>query len=86
MRVIALTLLTLLALALAQSQPHAIQVQEAWVRLMPPVLKSTSAYLSLSNPSERPLRLVGAASPLAQSVVLMTDFREVRGGCRECAT
>ena len=76
MRGIALALL--LALALAQSNPNSIQARDAWLRLTPPVIKSTSAYLILTNLSPRPLRLVGASSPLAESALVMTDYREVR--------
>ncbi len=51
-----------------------------WVRLVPPVVKDTAAYLTLENRGSAPLRLVGAETEVAQRVSIHMDHREHRGG------
>jgi len=51
-----------------------------WVRLVPPVVKDTAAYLTLENRGRLPLRLVGAETGVAERVSLHQDHREHRGG------
>ena len=72
-RLLALTLLALPALAQVVAVP-------GWVRLVPPVVRDTAAYLTLENRAKTPLRLVGAESPLAERVSLHRDHREQKGG------
>ncbi|MBO1438730.1 copper chaperone PCu(A)C [Meiothermus sp. CFH 77666] len=55
-------------------------VQNGWVRLSPPTLKDTTAYMTLTNPTVWDLRLVGGSTPVAEMVMLMSDYKEVRGG------
>lgn len=65
-------LLFLLALASAQV------VREGWVRFSPG--PNAAAYLTLENPGDLPLRLVGARTPVAERVELHETFmREVEG-------
>jgi copper(I)-binding protein len=79
-------LLPALALALALglpglAQPAAgVRLLEGWVRLTPPTLRSTAAYVVLSNPTGRALRLTGGSSEVAGMVMPMTDYRETRDG------
>ncbi len=68
-------LLPLLAPALAQ-----VVAAPGWVRLVPPVVPDTAAYLTLENRGKTPVRLVGATTPIAQRVSLHRDYRETRGG------
>lgn len=68
-----LILLGGLALAQAVAIP-------GWVRLVPPVVKDTAAYLTLENRGKTPLRLVGAETDVAERVSLHQDHREHRGG------
>ncbi|WP_337844081.1 copper chaperone PCu(A)C [Thermus sp.] len=75
MRTLAL-LLPFLALALAQR----VEVQPGWVRLVPPVLQDTAAYLTLLNRGDKPLRLLGGETPVARRVSLHRDQREQRDG------
>ncbi|BCZ87876.1 copper chaperone PCu(A)C [Thermus thermophilus] len=51
-----------------------------WVRLVPPVVKDTAAYLTLENRGKLPLRLVGAETDVAERVSFHQDYREHRGG------
>lgn len=55
-------------------------VTPGWVRLVPPVVKDTAAYLTLENPSNTPLRLVAAETEVAQRVSIHRDYREHHGG------
>ena len=65
-------LLFLLALASAQV------VREGWVRFSPG--PNDAAYLTLENPGDLPLRLVGARTPVAERVELHETYvREVEG-------
>lgn len=68
-------LLLLLAPALAQ-----VVATPGWVRLVPPVVPDTAAYLTLENRGKTPVRLVGATTPIAQRVSLHRDYRQTRGG------
>lgn len=63
--------------ALVLAQPVA---SGGWVRLVPPVVRDTAAYLTLENRGKTPLRLVGAETPVAQRVSLHQDYREQREG------
>lgn len=47
------------------AQAPALKVEKAWVRLMPG--KVTAAYMVLSNPSAKPVKIIGASSPIAAS-------------------
>ncbi|RTG95548.1 copper chaperone PCu(A)C [Thermus scotoductus] len=51
-----------------------------WVRLVPPVVKDTAAYLTLENRGKTPLRLVGAETEVAERVSFHQYHREHRGG------
>jgi copper(I)-binding protein len=55
-------------------------VEPGWVRLVPPVVQDTAAYLALENRGKTPLRLVGAETPVAKRVSLHRDYQERRGG------
>ena len=46
----------------------AVDVQQAWMRAMPPGQPTAAAYLELVNPGNSPVRLVAASCPLAKSV------------------
>lgn len=56
-------LLTLISLA--QAQPT-LKLEQGWVRWVPGNI--TAAYLVLYNPSNRPIRIVGASTPIATRV------------------
>ncbi|WP_038055150.1 copper chaperone PCu(A)C [Thermus amyloliquefaciens] len=68
-------LILLGSLALAQAA-----VTPGWVRLVPPVVKDTAAYLTLENRGKTPLRLVGAETEVAERVSFHQNNREHRGG------
>ncbi|WP_448566785.1 copper chaperone PCu(A)C [Thermus sp.] len=57
-----------------------VAVEPGWVRLVPPVVPDTAAYLTLANRGKTPLRLVGAETPVAKRVSLHRDYQEHRGG------
>jgi len=70
-----LPILLFLFPALAQ-----VVVEPGWVRLVPPVVPDTAAYLTLVNRGQTPLRLVGAETPVASRVSLHRDHQEHKGG------
>lgn len=57
------------------TQPLPVTVQGATVAAVPPSIKDTAAYMTLTNSSDRPIKLVGAATPLAAHPMLMTTTR-----------
>lgn len=64
---------TCLALTFGAAQAPALQIQNAWVRLVPN--KTTAAYMVISNPSARPVKIVGFATPIATRTELhQTQF------------
>lgn len=75
MRWIKLFLLAGLALA----QP-ALQLREGWVRRVPGNI--TAAYLVLYNPGARPLKIVGASTPVATRV----EFHQTTTGKDEISS
>jgi len=54
-----------LVLGLAWAQP-ALELKEGWVRRVPGNI--TAAYLVLYNPGSKPVRIVGASTPIATRV------------------
>ncbi len=54
----------------------ALLVDQAWIRLVPPVARTSAAYLVLHNHSSRNLRLIGAATGIADSVELHATLEE----------
>lgn len=73
-RPITLLLIAVLNLVLAQAP----MVENAWVRLTPPTLKDTAAYMVIVNPSDKPLRLVGGETDVAMMVMPMIFTVEIR--------
>lgn len=64
-----------LALALAWGPALAqVTAEGGWIRLAPPVVQSTAAYLTLVNRGPTPLRLLGARTPLAERVSLHESY------------
>ncbi|APE30113.1 hypothetical protein BOX17_03590 [Halomonas aestuarii] len=64
--------LTLLSLSLfsAAAEAQSITVDDPQVRAVPPGSTTTAAFMSLTNPGETDLALVGGASPLAGTLEL----------------
>ena len=56
----------------AGAQALPVTVQGATVAAVPPSIRDTAAYMTLTNKSDQPIKLVGAATPLASSPMLMT--------------
>lgn len=59
----------------AKTQPLPVTVQGATVAAVPPSIKDTAAYMTLTNRSKQPIKLVGAATPLAAHPMLMITTR-----------
>lgn len=55
----------LILLGLAQAQPI-LKLEQGWVRRVPGNI--TAAYLVLYNPTNKPIRIVGASTPVATRV------------------
>ena len=63
---------TVAATQKAGAQALPVTVQGATVAAVPPSIRDTAAYMTLTNKSDQPIKLVGAATPLASSPMLMT--------------
>lgn len=68
-----------LSLALGMAQTLPIQVQDPFVRLVPPNLKDSAAYMTLINTSDKPLRLIAGSTPAAAMLMLMEGTSEMKG-------
>ena len=78
MRVFAAALAAgLLSLAAVAAQPK-LALEDAWVRAMPPFQPNSAGYLSVTNPGEVAVAIVGASSNVADKVELHTT-RKVDG-------
>jgi periplasmic copper chaperone A len=68
----------LLSLAAVAGQDTALEIENAWVRALPPFQPNTAAYLSLANRGDVAVAIVGASSNAAEKVELHTT-RKVDG-------
>jgi periplasmic copper chaperone A len=68
----------LLSLSAVAAQDSNLQIEDAWVRALPPLQHNTAAYLTLVNQGEVAIAVVGASSPVAKKVQLHTT-RKVDG-------
>src|ERR1700732_1599583 len=57
-----------------------IQVENAWLRAVPPVAEATAAYMKIRNLSQSSYRLIGASSPIATKIEPMITTRHQRKG------
>lgn len=57
-------LLLLAALWASSATADSLKVEDAWVRLSPPGAKVTAAFMTLRNPSTRPVVVSKASSPV----------------------
>ncbi len=73
-----LLVIGLAAVIAVAGEPGALVVSDAWVRALPPGQANTAAYLTLSNPGDEMITVVGASSGLAGKVEIHTT-REVDG-------
>jgi periplasmic copper chaperone A len=55
--------LSFFVLTFAVAQSPALQIQNPWVRLVPN--KTTAAYMVITNPSARPIRIMGFSAAIA---------------------
>ena len=68
----------LLSLAAVAEQDTALEIENAWVRALPPFQPNTAAYFSLVNRGDVAVAIVGASSNVAEKVELHTT-RKVDG-------
>lgn len=68
----------LLSPAAVAEQDTALEIENAWVRALPPFQPNTAAYLSLVNRGDVAVAIVGASSNAAEKVELHTT-RKVDG-------
>lgn len=66
---------------LAQEQSAGLELQDSWVRALPPTQANTAAYMTLVNQSDTPVEIAGANADVAQSVEIHTT-REIDGYMR----
>jgi copper(I)-binding protein len=74
----------LLSVAVSASESGAVLLEDAWVRALralPPTQKVTAAYLTVSNPGDRPVTITGGSAELAGAVEIHTT-REIEGYMR----
>ncbi len=50
------------------SDTHLVQIEDGWVRAVPPQLTLTAAYMQLKNLTDQKLTLVGASTPIFTKV------------------
>ncbi len=62
-------------LANAWAGEPGIEVEHAWVRLMPPGSSATAAYMTIVNRSGRMVRIVAAHSPVARRAMFHRTVR-----------
>lgn len=74
-----IVVLSLLLIACSQikTQPvsSTIQIKDAWIRLMPPIAKNSSAYMSIHNSSSLNDQLIGVKTSIAEAAELHTVTR-----------
>lgn len=70
--------LCLAPLAVLAAGPAPLDVSDPWVRALPPGQPNTAAYLVVTNSADEAVTIVGASSPLAETVEIHTS-REVDG-------
>ena len=68
----------LLSLTVAAAQDTKLEIEDAWVRALPPFQPNTAAYLAVVNQGEVAVAIVGASSNVAKKVELHTT-RKVDG-------
>ena len=73
-----LGLIGLVGVPAVQAAAETPSVRDPWVREAPPVVKTHAGYLVISNPSDRPIHLVGVSSPQYQMAEL--HLSKVEGG------
>ena len=61
--------------ALAKAQPLPVTVRAATVAAVPPSIKDSAAYMTLTNSSDQPVKLVGVTTPLAAHPMLMVTTK-----------
>lgn len=69
---VALALLTFAAAA----SPPTIELQQGWVRWLPPTVPDTALFGILINPTDQAVRLVGGTTPAAKRCAPMTTVRK----------
>ncbi|PLW81081.1 hypothetical protein CWI75_17520 [Kineobactrum sediminis] len=68
----------LLATTVHASGETTVELENAWVRILPPTQKNTAAYLTVRNTGETAVRMTGASADLAERVELH-DSVQVEG-------
>ncbi|MEE4145493.1 MAG: copper chaperone PCu(A)C [Halieaceae bacterium] len=69
---------SLAPLAVVAAGPGSLGLDDAWVRALPPGQPNTAAYLVVTNSADTEVTIIGATSPLAETVEIHTS-REVDG-------
>ena len=66
----------------AMAESHkAVELEDVWVRALPPTQTNTAAYLTITNRSEAGIVIVGGSSDIADNVEIHTT-REIDGYMR----
>ena len=60
----------------AKAQPLPVTVRAATVAAVPPSIKDSAAYMTLTNSSDQPVKLVGVTTPLAAYPMLMVTTQD----------
>ena len=79
----ALIVATVFLTAAGQAQagdPRPVQVENAWVRAVPPVSEDSVAFFTVINAGDRPVRLVGGTCSISQMAHVMVTTREGQEG------
>ncbi len=75
---IMMSLLLLSSVGYAESDLHNNEpsIENAWIREAPPVVKILAGFMSISNPTDKTVVLLGAESPLFEKVELHRSIME----------
>jgi copper(I)-binding protein len=74
-----LTLLTVAAATSAAASPPTVELQQGWVRWLPPTVPNTALFGVLVNPTDHPVRLVGGGTTAAKRCAPMKTVRKDTG-------
>ncbi|MEJ2287441.1 MAG: copper chaperone PCu(A)C [Deinococcales bacterium] len=74
-----LTLLTVAAATSAAASPPTVELQQGWVRWLPPTVPNTALFGVLVNPTDHPVRLVGGGTTVAKRCAPMKTVRKDTG-------
>jgi len=56
-----------------------LKIEDAWIRAVPPSSKTTAAFMTIINKSDRPVLITGGTCPVAQEIRPMITTKQGNG-------